>query len=223
MPDSGRPLAEVDSEASLQIEGEWTKVAALRPGLRAVNVVVILLEPIGRSGQHGQHGSPVHTWLVADETGSVELALYDQHFSAGNIIRLLGGYASLYRSALRLYVGTTGGTIQRIGDVTMRYAEHPNLSTMKFEDSDAAHHGGGAEGGDRASDTRPGDWTCPACRANVFASKVRCFRCGEAKPAAVAEARAEAAASSQPHGIGHGKPAPAHSRGGELGGRRPAG
>mmetsp|Transcript_508 Transcript_508/g.784 ORF Transcript_508/g.784 Transcript_508/m.784 type:complete len:114 (+) Transcript_508:553-894(+) len=29
---------------------------------------------------------------------------------------------------------------------------------------------------------RPGDWTCPNCSANVFASKNSCFRCQTPKP-----------------------------------------
>ena len=28
---------------------------------------------------------------------------------------------------------------------------------------------------------RPGDWTCPQCSANVFASKSACFKCGATK------------------------------------------
>ena len=28
-----------------------------------------------------------------------------------------------------------------------------------------------------------GDWTCPSCRANVFASKTNCFSCGAPRPA----------------------------------------
>ena len=41
------PQAEVDDEEALLIEGEWTKVRALRPGLKRVNLVVILLERVG--------------------------------------------------------------------------------------------------------------------------------------------------------------------------------
>lgn len=37
--------------------------------------------------------------------------------------------------------------------------------------------GGGKGGGGKA-----GDWTCPGCNANVFASKDSCFKCGEQKP-----------------------------------------
>jgi hypothetical protein len=32
------------------------------------------------------------------------------------------------------------------------------------------------------ADVRPGDWSCPKCAANVFASKYSCFKCGEPKP-----------------------------------------
>ena len=31
-------------------------------------------------------------------------------------------------------------------------------------------------------DIRPGDWECPQCGANVFASKTECFRCHTPKP-----------------------------------------
>eukprot|EP00440_Ansanella_granifera_P072752 gb/GFBE01078952.1/.p1 GENE.gb/GFBE01078952.1/~~gb/GFBE01078952.1/.p1 ORF type:complete len:161 (+),score=40.14 gb/GFBE01078952.1/:1-483(+) len=37
--------------------------------------------------------------------------------------------------------------------------------------------GGGGGGGN----SRPGDWECPKCGANVFASKDECFKCGTAK------------------------------------------
>ena len=33
-----------------------------------------------------------------------------------------------------------------------------------------------------AATGRPGDWTCPSCQSNVFASKVECFRCRAPKP-----------------------------------------
>ena len=131
MHDSASPQAEVDDEDALQIEGAWTKVRALRPGLKGVNMVVIVLEAVGGPIRTAQ-GSTVQTWLVADETAAVELALYDQHahaFAEGAILRLLDGYRwgsapgaqrpdaepppsapSMQRAALRL------GTILRLLD-----------------------------------------------------------------------------------------------------------
>lgn len=38
--------------------------------------------------------------------------------------------------------------------------------------------GGGGSGG-RGGDTRPGDWPCPSCQANNFASRNSCFKCNE--------------------------------------------
>lgn len=32
------------------------------------------------------------------------------------------------------------------------------------------------------NEAKPGDWPCPNCGANVFASKMNCFKCGEPKP-----------------------------------------
>ena len=46
------------------------------------------------------------------------------------------------------------------------------------EPPSAGNFGGGGGGGD----ARPGDWTCPGCGANVFASKMSCFKCQMPKP-----------------------------------------
>ena len=42
--------------------------------------------------------------------------------------------------------------------------------------------GGFGGGGGGGGDVRPGDWTCPSCGANCFASKSNCFRCNTPKP-----------------------------------------
>jgi len=34
----------------------------------------------------------------------------------------------------------------------------------------------------QGDDVRPGDWTCPSCSTNVFASKLACFKCQTKKP-----------------------------------------
>ena len=47
------------------------------------------------------------------------------------------------------------------------------------ENEDESRGGGGKGGG--SSDTRPGDWECPVCGINVFASKDACFKCGATK------------------------------------------
>ena len=37
----------------------------------------------------------------------------------------------------------------------------------------------GSRGGGRGAERRPGDWPCPACSANNFASRNSCFKCNE--------------------------------------------
>ena len=41
---------------------------------------------------------------------------------------------------------------------------------------------GGGGGGFGGPQVRPGDWGCPSCGSNVFASKRQCFKCGTSKP-----------------------------------------
>jgi hypothetical protein len=72
--------------------------------------------------------------------------------------------------------------------------------------------GGGGGGGSGGFVGQPSwsaaDWACPACKAQVFASKQQCFRCGEPKPApggALAAAVAAAAAGKGGGGGGKGK------------------
>ena len=45
-------------------------------------------------------------------------------------------------------------------------------------------YGGGPPmvGGGGGGEVRPGDWTCPGCGANVFASKSSCFKCATPRP-----------------------------------------
>ena len=50
------------------------------------------------------------------------------------------------------------------------------LETLALSVDRFVGSGGGA--------TMQGDWTCPSCRANVFASKTNCFSCGAPRPAA---------------------------------------
>merc|ERR1719230_2346785 len=66
---------------------------------------------------------------------------------------------------------------------TMANARNPpGLLSVKLREMDegtfvakAGGKGGGGAGG------KAGDWECPSCGANVFASKNACFKCGATK------------------------------------------
>jgi len=65
--------------------------------------------------------------------------------------------------------------------------------------------GYGGEQGEQAGfgggygNVRPGDWTCPACQINNFASRIQCFKCSTPKPGQEGGA---------PGGLGMGGPTP---------------
>lgn len=40
-------------------------------------------------------------------------------------------------------------------------------------------------GGGNYSNVRPGDWQCPGCQINNFASRIQCFKCNTAKGAEI--------------------------------------
>ena len=71
--------------------------------------------------------------------------------------------------------------------------------------------GGGAESGQRSCNAflqgnartgqtsqRPGDWICPSCAANVFATRSACFRCNTPRPAGQGVPEGKAFASNGP-------------------------
>mmetsp|Transcript_40963 Transcript_40963/g.105753 ORF Transcript_40963/g.105753 Transcript_40963/m.105753 type:complete len:215 (-) Transcript_40963:64-708(-) len=62
----------------------------------------------------------------------------------------------------------------------------PTTAAARQSGSNQRRSSGGGKGGGsggKGGDSRPGDWECPGCGANVFASKDACFKCGERKPA----------------------------------------
>ena len=61
-------------------------------------------------------------------------------------------------------------------------AEEANIKKIKSEGGGGraaamSFFGGGGRGG---GDSKPGDWVCPKCGVNNFASRSACFKCGEA-------------------------------------------
>uniref|UniRef100_A0A8C5RV84 SOSS complex subunit B2 n=1 Tax=Laticauda laticaudata TaxID=8630 RepID=A0A8C5RV84_LATLA len=100
----------------------------IKPGLKNVNVVFIVLE-IGRVTKT-KDGHEVRACKVADKTGSITISVWDELGSLiqpGDIIRLTKGYASLWKGCLTLYTGR-GGDLQKIGEFCMVYSEVPNFS-----------------------------------------------------------------------------------------------
>ncbi|XP_069471787.1 SOSS complex subunit B2 isoform X2 [Ambystoma mexicanum] len=80
-------------------------------------------------------GHEVRSCKVADKTGSITISVWDEIgtlIQPGDIIRLVRGYASLWKGCLTLYTGRGGG-LQKIGEFCMVYSEVPNFSEFNPE------------------------------------------------------------------------------------------
>jgi len=72
--------------------------------------------------------------LVADGTGCVDLSLWDTNaewLQPGDIIRLRGGYSTIFKGQLILY-GGRHGSVERVGEFTMGFVESPNMSKAQW-------------------------------------------------------------------------------------------
>ena len=95
------------------------------------------------------------------------------------------------------------GKLVKIDDAVPAAAAAPAAAPAK-EPAKAAGSGdapAAAPRQERRPASRPGDWECPKCGANVFASKLACFKCRTPKPG-----------SEPPPGVGAGSAAPLQHR-----------
>ncbi|XP_069081973.1 SOSS complex subunit B2 isoform X2 [Pleurodeles waltl] len=105
----------------------------IKPGLKNLNLLFIVLE-IGMVTKT-KDGHEVRSCKVADKTGSVTISVWDEIgalIQPGDIIRLIRGYASIWKGCLTLYTGRGGG-LQKIGEFCMVYSEVPNFSEFNPE------------------------------------------------------------------------------------------
>lgn len=100
----------------------------IRPGLKNLNVVFIVLE-VGQPTVTKENRE-VRTCKVADSTACINVSIWDepgQLLVPGDIVRLTKGYASIWRNCLTLYSGKNGD-IQKIGEFCMVFNEQLNMS-----------------------------------------------------------------------------------------------
>ncbi|XP_005997303.1 SOSS complex subunit B2 [Latimeria chalumnae] len=118
---------------SLSNNDAYVFIKDIKPGLKNLNVVFIVLE-IGRVTKT-KDGHEVRSCKVADKTGSITISVWDEIGSLiqpGDIIRLTRGYASMWKGCLTLYTGR-GGELHKIGEFCMVYSELPNFSEPNAE------------------------------------------------------------------------------------------
>ena len=110
---------------------EFTKISDLRPCMNKINCIFVVLEKLVLVTQTKADAS-IHHCFVADQSGSIHLCAWDlqgESLQQGDIIRLLGGYCSIFKNSLVLYSGKYG-QIEKIGEFMMSFSEVPNMSLM---------------------------------------------------------------------------------------------
>ncbi|GBP36083.1 SOSS complex subunit B homolog [Eumeta japonica] len=108
--------------------GDFIQLKDLKPGLKNINIVIIVLE-VGPPTLTKEQRE-VRTLRVADQTASANLSVWDEPgalLQPGDIVRITRGYAALWRGALTLYSGKNGD-IQKIGEFCMLFNEQLNMS-----------------------------------------------------------------------------------------------
>lgn len=104
------------------------QIKDIRPGLKNLNVVFIILE-VGLP-TITKENREVRSFRVADASACINLSVWDepgQHLVPGDIVKLTRGYAAFFRDNLTLYTGKTGD-LQKIGEFCMVFNEQLNMS-----------------------------------------------------------------------------------------------
>lgn len=100
----------------------------IRPGLKNINVVFIVLE-VGVATLTKENRE-VRTFKVGDPTACINVSVWDEPgklLVPGDIVRLTKGYASVWRQCLTLYSGKSGD-IHKIGEFCLNFNEQLNMS-----------------------------------------------------------------------------------------------
>ena len=143
----------------------------------------------GAYGNGGMHHSPRHA--VPNEHHAPPHAVPNGPpppgaYTVERPMPMFGGYAP----------GTPGGALKRGREEAPHSGPPAQPPAMRSTPAAPAHAaappssttgygpppGGPPPPGPGGGDVRPGDWTCPGCGSNVFASKSECFKCGAPKP-----------------------------------------
>ncbi|KAG5889719.1 hypothetical protein JTB14_010193 [Gonioctena quinquepunctata] len=110
------------------MDTNYVPIKDMRPGLKNVNVVFIVLE-VGHPTVTKENRE-VRTFKVADQSACINASIWDEPGTLlvpGDIVRLTKGYASLFRNCLTLYA-SKGGDLQKIGEFCMVFNEQLNMS-----------------------------------------------------------------------------------------------
>ena len=116
---------------------EPKKVEELNPGSRSVDVLVKVIE-INPSKEVSTKDGSMHNVaeaVVADETGSVILSLWDNDITrvqVGKTIAIKNGYITLFRGNMRLNIGKYG-TLEEPTETLEQVNSENNISSRSYD------------------------------------------------------------------------------------------
>ncbi|XP_071446633.1 SOSS complex subunit B homolog [Hetaerina americana] len=145
---------------------EFVQIKDIRPGLKNINVVFIILE-IGHPTVTKENRE-VRTCKVADHSACINVSLWDepgQLLAPGDIVRLTKGYSAIWRNCLTLYSGKNGD-IQKMGEFCMVFTEQPNMSEPNPTPSQYFNQGPPAAGGGIGGNNGSGSNNIPGGNGN---------------------------------------------------------
>ena len=124
----------------MSVRDKAVPIVGLKPGMKGLHVQVIVLDKVETTKV--REGHTIHHYLVADSYAAIHLSLWDSLGEAvkiGDILRISGGWCSLHNQFLHLY-SSKNGRVVRVGQYTMLFTEHINLSLQKWALEPGAPH-----------------------------------------------------------------------------------
>jgi hypothetical protein len=124
-----------------------TVIAKLEPNQRQINLLVIVLR-IQANPQKTREGHEIHSFKVADRTGSVTLNVWNttgQLITPGDILRLQNCITQVFKNELCVKPGRSkievfeiskfvsfllDGTVTKVGEFMMDFKEEPDMSVF---------------------------------------------------------------------------------------------
>lgn len=101
------------------------KIRDLTPYSKNIHLKFMVIENLGSLQTKDE--KIVRTYLVADNTGSIEYSIFDQELNIGDIIKIKFGYVTFFKGKNRL-LNSEITKIRRIGEFCMEFKREPNKS-----------------------------------------------------------------------------------------------
>lgn len=107
---------------------DFLAIKDIRDGMKNINVMFVVLDRVGTTKT--KENREIYSFKVADSSAAINCSIWDEPgkaLIAGDIVRLMKCYVSIFRGCLTLYSGKSG-ELTRMGDFCMIFNETINMS-----------------------------------------------------------------------------------------------